>query len=115
MREIKFRVWSVPESKFYFFGLLDRDLLDTVIGATSVISYQTTIEEFTGEYDNEGKEIYEGDILELSQKSKKWSLAIVKWERGAWMVDFKDNDKFTFTRLLSSWAKDSIVTGHVHG
>lgn len=70
--------------------------------------------QFTGEKDRDGIEIYEDFIVELPIK-RHW-VATVVFERGCWMIDFgvERNERFTFTRLLSAWAKDCIVTGNIH-
>lgn len=107
MREIKFRVWDNDQLKFYFFDLFEIPL---------VVALQAPVTQFTCETDKDNKEIYEGDLVEVSTKPKKGyqHQGTVVWERGAWMVTFKDNDKFPFTRLLSNWAKDSTVTGNIY-
>ena len=66
MRKIKFRFWCKAGKSFIkdykYNGLVDElfEQDDFLIPS-----------EFTGAYDREGKELYEGDIIEVSHDSKK--------------------------------------------
>lgn len=81
MREIKFRVWDALEKEMLF--------PDTV--TPSIISLQGAyLMQYTGLKDKNGKEIYEGDILEFdpeewgSNKNNRWP---VEWsDSGEWMT-----------------------------
>jgi uncharacterized phage protein (TIGR01671 family) len=70
MREIKFRVWDKTSKRyapiscvFGFLTTIHPDSKDTTCLIKSNSEYN--IEQFTGLQDKNGKEIYEGDILEL--------------------------------------------------
>ena len=58
MRELKFRIWNKDEKKMLFFD-----------GIFNKISLYKPIMQFSGTYDKDKKEIYEGDIVEFSRKS----------------------------------------------
>lgn len=100
MRELKFRLRNEDTKTFEILNLKETE-------------GKRPIDQFTGENDCNGKEIYEGDNLEVSTNYHYKGTVI--WERGSWMIDFGDkNDKFPFTRLLSNWAADSTITGHIY-
>ena len=82
MRQFKFRAWSNDDNRYCDFVTLDED--GRWIGwIKSCGIYLTTIdiniEQYTGLKDNNGKEIYEGDIvrcwngLDYLDGSVKWS------------------------------------------
>jgi len=62
MREIKFRAWDESMGKMEFFGLGDTVPYYYPDEWSSRINYE--VMQFTGLLDKNGKEIYEGDIIE---------------------------------------------------
>ena len=88
MRKIKFRAWNIDHkrmeyiSDLYWFeenGVLD----DSGMGSSS----DYTLEQFTGCYDKNGMEIYEGDILKTTNyfgvgtgivENNGWSFSIAQ-------------------------------------
>lgn len=96
-REIKFRVWDTENQEFFYPDELR--IQYNQIGWTAdhyldIDSYETKPEEyvlqqFTGLFDKNGKEIYEGDILNWESNSmshrlgecKRTRIVEVKWDQ----------------------------------
>lgn len=75
MREIKFRVWDVTDERMYY-------------GVTNIGDINGYKMQYTGLKDKNGKEIYEGDVLEAEHKLKtqkfKRKYQVVFNEKGYW-------------------------------
>jgi len=67
MREIKFRAWDDNEKQMVFWD----DLRDTKLFDDGFDNNQCTLMQYTGLKDKNGKEIYEGDVVEITFETCK--------------------------------------------
>jgi hypothetical protein len=62
-RQLKFRIWDNEQKKFEYFELNNITIPDRLLTQDKF-----PVQQFTGEYDKNKKEIYEGDIIRSYSK-----------------------------------------------
>jgi len=103
MREIKFRAWY--KNKFYFFSIGKLWTPDNIDMHDTLCIDGISFEQFTGLRDKNGKEIYEGDIIEINFLDDDKSIFLVEW-----IVDQLDSG----WNITPCDLDDSTVIGNIH-
>ena len=118
MRKIKFRGKRYDSEKWIYGNLVDDDVIltrgclcvdDDYIGFDDDWSSvkPETVGQFTGLLDGNGKEIYEGDILQFEE----YPPAQVLWYDGAFNARRLDiNDDY----ILADWYDGTVIIGNIH-
>lgn len=114
MREIKYRAWDTENKEFIYEAQATYDNACTGLGSLHHESFQEVlednsliVEQYTGLKDQNGKEVYEGDILldGVGEPCEPW---VVKFEDGKFIGEIQGvtEDLFELT--------DLEIIGNIH-
>jgi hypothetical protein len=105
LRELRFRQYNPRSNSFHYWGYIDDDTFISPIEGSMYAQYN---QQYIGLNDRNGREIYEGDIVEIpAHWSQTMSLRQVVEYVGATFYPFDDSDW--------GWGSDySEVIGNIH-
>ena len=108
MRKIKFRGFSVQQDGFVYGDLITKGghIWITEENGSNLIADENTVGEFTGLYDVNGSEIYEGDRVKVKGSDQAYT---VIFETGAFKLYRPDGIQFTIEK------EDVLeIVGNIH-
>lgn len=128
MRTIKFRIWNglvmVYEVTVGIHGIFYTNGISTEDSAsldnTTMYPQSTPLMQFTGLKDKNGKEIYEGDVVKISNKPYKVNDSVVVWGKrsNGWSLKcevIKDNSYDPEIKYYSlESGKHLKIIGNIH-
>ena len=120
MREIKFRAWDSKNKKYAFtdFYLLGEVMLFDLLSMYSIEEHcDLLIEQFTGRKDNDGVDIYEGDIVEVEWRDAMEKMnATVVWSKSGAGFDLRNKLIGTLSISYAIFSGDETfkVIGNIH-
>lgn len=119
MREIKFRAWEkTSESMVYDVQNVSRK---RIIGESACESFQEVVDsweyetmQYTGLKDKNGKEIYEGDVVEYLDGEFSF-IAKVAWSDWMWYLEgINPKESFMFDDVADNETADVEIIGNIY-
>lgn len=113
-REIKFRAWHKydlslkPSFWFMDWDELMSMTMEKVFGNLDD-NHPFILEQFTGLFDKNGKEVYEGDIL----KDEYDSIGVVRWSKSFWEFSFVQGNVTSNYSGMND-GDDVEIIGNIH-
>ena len=119
MRQILFRAISIDGNDKFYYGDLEHDRDHTPYiyfpeDCSESMVDSDTVGEFTGMYDNDGKMIFEGDIVQNMNFPE--FIGEVVWKQGCWCIETYNNDLRNERIYLYDSLKDFAfeIVGNIH-
>ena len=117
MRVLKFRAWHAEAKDMVFFGLGEDHFkaysLEEDINYTLDLEHGHPVMQYTGLNDKNGKEIYEGDILEYSGDSKVYEkIKVVEWIDKSAFIGFLIARNIEYEIIGNIYANPELLEGN---
>ena len=116
MREIKFKAWIMPYEMMVEVQRINFDTrtIEVKIGEGDLYEFdfeEIKLIQYTGLKDKNGVEIYEGDIVQCSQKGQKMK-GIVTFNKGMWSWQYgkERNDSYLY-EVVKRWK--GVIVGNI--
>ena len=113
MREIKFRAWHIPTKKMfdvYSWGKhIIFEISDDGVGTSPTLPAERDdciLMQYTGLKDRNGKDIYEGDILEM--RNVGWKYTLVKFHNGKFAF-YTTETNYLIPMIGQYWEEGKII------
>lgn len=110
-RVIKFRAWSPISEDEWRMGLPFEPFDPVFLSTGGTFPEGSVFMQFTGLLDKDGKEVYEGDIIEFDLQDGNKEYGIVRWsEDGFWTTqDAKHQEELLSDELKSNAYKYKLI------
>ena len=107
-REIKFRVWDKKIKEFHYWDSVNQ-AYDNIFWKM-VKDEDMPLMQYTGLKDKNGKEIYEGDIVDGHNDG----FGIVVWGSSGWDYEFSDKNIVSMDEVCTWFGNNATIIGNIH-